>query len=79
MVPDIENHFSTVMTRAVEDTARAEGYSVMLCNTDTDPEREQDYMRVAASEAVAGVILVPSSINTKLRPGRGTRIARRLR
>jgi LacI family transcriptional regulator len=66
MIPDIENPFFTVMTRAVEDVARADGYSVMLCNTDEDPEREQEYLRVAVSEPVAGVILAPSSGSTKL-------------
>lgn len=66
MIPDIENPFFTVMTRAVEDVARAGGYSVMLCNTDEDPVREQEYLRVAVSDPVAGVIMAPSSINTKL-------------
>lgn len=66
MVPDIENPFFTVMTRAVEDVARASGYSVMLCNTDEDYEREQEYLRVAVSDPVAGIILVPSSRTTDL-------------
>ncbi|MCW5951578.1 MAG: LacI family DNA-binding transcriptional regulator [Propionibacteriaceae bacterium] len=66
MVPDIENPFFTVMTRAVEDLARADGYSVMLCNTDDDPTREQEYLRVAVSEPVAGIIIVPSSRTTDL-------------
>ncbi|MDR0847611.1 MAG: LacI family transcriptional regulator [Propionibacteriaceae bacterium] len=60
MVPDIENPFFTLMTRAVEDVAREAGFSVMLCNTNEDPVREHEYMRVAVSEPVAGVILVPS-------------------
>ncbi|MEA5118506.1 MAG: LacI family DNA-binding transcriptional regulator [Propionicimonas sp.] len=66
MVPDIENPFFTVMTRAVEDLARAAGYSVMLCNTDDDPGREQEYLRVAVSDPVAGIILVPSTRTTDL-------------
>jgi LacI family transcriptional regulator len=66
MIPDIENPFFTVMTRAVEDIARADGYSVMLCNTDEDPVREQEYLRVAVSDPVAGVILAPSSGSTDL-------------
>lgn len=66
MVPDIENPFFTVMTRAVEDLARADGYSVMLCNTDEDATREQEYLRVAVSEPVAGIIIVPSSRTTDL-------------
>ncbi|MFV0450770.1 MAG: LacI family DNA-binding transcriptional regulator [Propioniciclava sp.] len=66
MVPDSETPFFTAMTRAVEDIARADGYSVMLCNTDEDPEREQEYLRVAVSDPVAGVIMVPSSSTTSL-------------
>lgn len=66
LIPDIENPFFTVMTRAVEDLARADGYSVMLCNSDDDPVREQEYLRVAVSEPVAGIIIVPSSRTTDL-------------
>lgn len=66
MIPDIENPFFTVMTRAVEDVARAAGYSVMLCNTDEDPVKEQEYLRVAVSDPVAGIILAPSSAETSL-------------
>lgn len=61
MVPDIENPFFTAVTRAVEDVARAAGYSVMLCNTDEDPAREEEYLRVAVQEPVAGVVIAPSA------------------
>jgi LacI family transcriptional regulator len=60
MVPDIENPFFTALTRAVEDVARAGGYSVMLCNTDEDPAREQEYLQVAVSDPVAGIVMVPN-------------------
>lgn len=66
LIPDIENPFFTTLTRAVEDIARADGYSVMLCNTDEDAEREQEYLRAAVSDPVAGVIMVPSTTETKL-------------
>lgn len=66
LIPDIENPFFTVMTRAVEDIARAGGYSVMLCNTDDDPVREQEYLRVAVSDPVAGIVMVPSSRTTDI-------------
>ncbi len=66
LIPDIENPFFTVMTRAVEDVARAGGYSVMLCNTDEDLQREQDYLRAAVSDPVAGIIVAPASKDSKL-------------
>jgi len=61
VVPDIENPFFSVMTRAVEDVVRAEGFAVMLCNTDEDPEREKAYLRVAVEQPVAGIIVAPST------------------
>ena len=61
IVPDIENPFFSVMTRAVEDVVRDQGYSVMLCNTDEDPVREAEYLRAAVGQPVAGVIIAPSS------------------
>jgi len=61
MIPDIGNPFFSTMTRAVEDVVRADGFSVMLCNTDEDPDREMSYLRVAVAEPVAGVIIAPST------------------
>jgi LacI family transcriptional regulator len=45
----------------VEDVASELGYSVLLCNTDEDRERQVRYLEVAAQERVAGVILAPRS------------------
>lgn len=66
MIPDIENPFYTAMTRAVEDVMRAAGYSTMLCNTDGDIERESEYIRAAAGEPVAGIIIAPASVDSDL-------------
>jgi len=61
IVPDIENPFFSVVTRAVEDVVREQGFSVMLCNTDEDPVREAAYIRAAVGLPVAGVVIAPSS------------------
>jgi LacI family transcriptional regulator len=60
IIPDIENPFFTALARGVEDRARAAGYSVVLCNTDEDPERESTYIDIALAEHMAGVILAPA-------------------
>lgn len=57
VIPDIENPFFTSMARGVEDVAQAAGYSVVLCNTDEDHEKEARYLDIAVSENMAGVIL----------------------
>lgn len=60
IISDIQNPFFTALVRAVEDVAFANEYTVILCNTDEDPERESLYVNLMVSEQVAGVILSPA-------------------
>jgi LacI family transcriptional regulator len=66
LIPDIENPFFTALARGVEDRARQAGYSVVLCNTDDDTGREADYIEIALSEHMAGVILAPAADDSDL-------------
>lgn len=61
VISDIENPHFTALVRGVEDVARANGHSVVLCNTDEDLERERAYIDVALSERMAGVVISPAS------------------
>jgi len=60
LISDIRNPFFTHLIRGVEDIAQREGYSLLLCNTDEDPDKERQYVEVLCSEEVAGVIAVPT-------------------
>src|SRR5579863_916275 len=60
IVSDIRNPFFTSMSRAVEDTAYEQGYSIMLCNTDENPEKEAIYLNLMQDTGVAGVIISPT-------------------
>ena len=60
IVSDIENPFFHQVSRAVEDAAHEQGYSVMLCNNDEDPDKEQRYLHLLSDENLAGVILSPT-------------------
>lgn len=60
IISDIQNPFFTSLVRAVEDTALANGYTVLLCNSDEDPKKEQLYIEVMARERVAGIIIIPA-------------------
>lgn len=64
IISDVANPFFTAVTRGVEDVAQSEGYSVLLCNADEDSGKESTYLRVAAQEQVAGVILSPHMSGT---------------
>ncbi|MBM4426562.1 MAG: LacI family transcriptional regulator, partial [Chloroflexi bacterium] len=50
VVSDIRNPFFTAIGRAVEDVAHEQGYSVLMCNTDEDPDKEELYLRLLYDE-----------------------------
>jgi LacI family transcriptional regulator, fructose operon transcriptional repressor len=60
VVSDIRNPFFTAIGRAVEDAAYERGYSVLMCNTDENPEKEELYLNLMHDENVAGVIFSPT-------------------
>lgn len=60
LISDIRNPFFTAVSRAVEDTAYEQGYSVILGNTDEDPLREAKYLNLMRDTNVAGAICSPT-------------------
>ena len=57
VISDIQNPFFTAVVRGIEDVAYQHGYSLILCNSDEDSDKEHLYLDVMRAEAVAGVIL----------------------
>ncbi|SJM46943.1 LacI family DNA-binding transcriptional regulator [Agrococcus casei] len=68
IIPDIENSYFTAIARGVEDALEPAGYSVVLCNSDSDLQKESRYVDVAVSEAMAGIIIAPANAKTDLSP-----------
>lgn len=60
IVADIRNPFFTSVSRAVEDSAYDQGFSVFLCNTDENPEKEEIYINLMRDQNVAGLIFAPT-------------------
>lgn len=60
IVADIQNPFFASLSRAVEDIAHANDYSVILCNTDENPTKERMYLELMQNENAAGIILAPT-------------------
>ena len=60
IVSDIRNPYFTSVSRAVEDTAYEQGYSVIFCNTDENPDKEALYLHLMRDQNVAGVIFSPT-------------------
>jgi LacI family transcriptional regulator len=60
IIADLGNPFFTSMVRGIEDVAQQAGYSVVLCNSDENPAKEETYVTAALSEQMAGVIISSS-------------------
>lgn len=57
IVADITNPFSTSILRGVEDVCIKNGYSLMICNTDNDPEIEKEYIMMMQAHRIDGLII----------------------
>ncbi len=60
VIPNVSNPFFTQMSRSVEDAARERGYSLVLGNTDEDPDKEAEYLDVLLEKQVDGIIVSPA-------------------
>ncbi len=58
ITPDITNPYFPELARAIEDVSLSYGYTVVLCNTDDDEEKEQQYVSVLKQKYVDGIILI---------------------
>ena len=59
VVLDVTNPFFTEVARGVEDYAQAEGYAVILCNSDEAEDKERQYLRVLEEQRVRGILITP--------------------
>jgi LacI family transcriptional regulator len=58
VLPDSANPFFAEISRSIEDEAFNKGYSVFLCNTELDTQRELFYVDVLSKKQVDGIIFV---------------------
>jgi LacI family transcriptional regulator len=55
---DLEGVFTMSMMRGVEEVAAEQGFSVFLCNSYGEPERERAHLQVLLDKQIDGVILM---------------------
>lgn len=63
LINDIANPFYSALARGVESEALQHGYSLILCNTDDDPDQERQYLEVLRNKQVDGIIFGPTGHN----------------
>ncbi|MFD0961051.1 LacI family DNA-binding transcriptional regulator [Paenibacillus chungangensis] len=57
IIPSITNPFYAAVVSGIEETASEQGYQVLLCNSQNDPELELQHLRNLQENQVKGVIL----------------------
>lgn len=66
IIPDISSQFYPEIVRGAEDVANIYAYNIMLCNTDLDPDKEIEYLRVLKEKMVDGVLYMSSSLEPNI-------------
>jgi DNA-binding LacI/PurR family transcriptional regulator len=63
IIPDVTNPFFPAVVRGAEDVAFANGYRLVLCNTDNDHSKELVHLQALRTYLPAGLIVIPSSFS----------------
>jgi LacI family transcriptional regulator len=65
IINNITNPFFSEIIRAVESEAAKYGYSIILCNTDGNLDKEKKYINILKSYKADGILMVPSDVDLK--------------
>ncbi len=63
IVSDITNHYFGELIRSIENILDVENYSLIVCNTDEQLERERAYLELLTSQQVDAIIAAATSQN----------------
>lgn len=62
ILPDISNPFFPEMARGVEDVASDLGYTVILCNSDDQGDKEKSYIEILKQKFIDGLIFASHTL-----------------
>ncbi|AJO77744.1 MULTISPECIES: LacI family DNA-binding transcriptional regulator [Pseudomonas] len=57
LVPNSLNPYFAELARGIEDYCERNGYCVILCNSDDNPEKQRSYLRVLLEKRIDGLIV----------------------
>ena len=60
LISDISNSFISKVVKGIESTLSEKGYNVLLCSTDSDVEKEREYLEVLMGKRIDGLIISSS-------------------
>ena len=65
VIPDITSPFFTLLVKGIEIMAKVLGYSVIINDSETDPEAEERHIRRLMEMSVSGIICTPTSAENR--------------
>ena len=66
IVADITNPFSTAILRGAEDICHQYDYSLLVCNSDNNPDKERNYILMLQSHQIDGLVIQTTGQNQSL-------------
>ncbi|GAA0484968.1 LacI family DNA-binding transcriptional regulator [Salinibacillus aidingensis] len=63
LIPSISNPFYTEIINGIEDTAITNGYNILLCDTDSNPQREHIYFNMVKNKLADGIISMDPAVD----------------
>lgn len=66
VVPDISENFFALIIKGVDSILSKNGYSIILCDTDENPDKEEAYLKLLLEKRVDGFVLATISKRNKL-------------
>ena len=66
LVPDISSQVYPEIVRGAEDVANMYDYSIILCNSDFDIQKEKKYIKVMKEKMVDGLLYMSSSLDPEI-------------
>ena len=63
LIPSISNPFYTEIIKGIENIAINNNYNILLCETDSDPKRENIYFNMVKNKLADGIISMDPTVN----------------
>jgi LacI family transcriptional regulator len=60
IVPDILNPFFPLLIKGIENVARIQGYSIILCDSENDCDEESTHVQTLLEKGIDGLIFIPA-------------------
>ncbi len=69
LIPQISNPFYTEIIKGIEQTAISLHYNILLCETDSNPQRENIYFELVRNKMADGIISMDPAVNHLIQIG----------